>query len=497
MPQNKINSLPILNQESYWAASLIYGIGDILTKSTRLLLIPFYVQMLTTTELGVLAICQAISTGSWALLGLGTGPFVQRFIQSTQQVSRDKTITENTFVSTIWWFRLVAGVLLTGCLLGIVYVMSQSPFEGLPFLLVAMALFTGNWRAGISVTESGLIGEGRALSYRLLTFLVFLTSFILIITLVAYFEMGIWGAVIGEFTALGIWMFATGIRHTWVALPDLKSVNWKSFFNFSFPIVPHVIFMWGLMSADRLILSGMVDKSEIGVYDIAYLLGSGIAIFGTALLLPWLPTFYRQTDKASAANFFTERALSQIVICLAIALSVNLFALELAKLMTASYALKVVPLIQLILPATFLLTVNAIFEKPLVHQKKTAKISMLSGSAFALNLILNFLLDPILGVYGAAIATVIAYAFLAVACILLSNRYLEIKWNLRTRDIAHVSMIAAVIFLAGLLFPLEVSPFWISTKLLLTGLCWIALFVRFGNSASNFRPTLCLSPLKP
>lgn len=415
-----------------------------------------------------------------------------------EQVWNGESATSAAFISTLWWSRMFAGTLLTCALIAVLYFAAPHLFPNIPLLLLATAVGTGNWRAGLTVTEFGLIGERRALAYRLLTFSVFVTSISLIILLVVVYEMGIWGAVLGEFIALGIWLVLTGFRHTWLSLPKFRKLDWRSFTAFSIPIVPHIVFMWGLVSADRLILSSLVDKELIGVYDIAYLLGSGIAVFGTALLLPWLPTFYKHTDKLAAAEYFKKRALSQTVICLAIALTANLFAFEICSVMASTYSHEATPLMQLILPATLLLMLNAIYIKPLIHLKKTTTISCLSGAGFAANILLNFLLVPKLGVVGSAVATIAAYALMTITCLIFSNRHLGLIWNLKNSAVTRVLVVAVLVFVAGIFLPLRITPMTMGFKIILTIFCWLALYLRVYRHSENgqFGVELCLSPLQ-
>ena len=181
---------------SLFTSSLIYGIGDLLTKGARIVLLPIYVVALTSDQLGEIAICQSISLGTWNLLSFGSFQYVLRFYNSTDQLFRSASTSE-TLVSTLWCIRFVAG-LATGALLAILFLLwSNMVMATLPVSLVLGSIATGHFRGAISVTEHSLIAAKSPLRYRALTFLVFLSSAALIIFLILVMKCGVWGVVIG------------------------------------------------------------------------------------------------------------------------------------------------------------------------------------------------------------------------------------------------------------------------------------------------------------
>ena len=474
---------------SLFTSSLIYGIGDLLTKGARIVLLPIYVVALTSDQLGEIAICQSISLGTWNLLSFGSFQYVLRFYNSTDQLFRSASTSE-TLVSTLWCIRFVAG-LATGALLAILFLLwSNMVMATLPVSLVLGSIATGHFRGAISVTEHSLIAAKSPLRYRALTFLVFLSSAALIIFLILVMKCGVWGVVIGECAALGTWAMGLGAWHFFKARPVFTGVRWAKLFAFCLPIVPHAVFMSGLVGADRLILSGFVEKGDIGIYDISYLLGSGIAIAGAALLLPWLPEFYRRENLKEAGDYFMKRSGLQIVVCLMIAITTNLFAYEMACVMVSKYATESVSIIRLILPAAYFMMLAALFVKPLIHLKQTRTIASLSGAALALNLALNFLLDPSHGIYGAAYSSIAAYLFLAMGAMFVSTRQLNLKWVVGSGKVVRIAAVAMLFYLAGMILPYEFSVSFVLLKIAIAFLAWGLVFTRLdlmNPSGPKFR----------
>lgn len=88
-----------------------------------------------------------------------------------------------------------------------------------------------------------------------------------------------------------------------------------------------------------------------------------------------------------------------------------------------SEAYKVVPLI---LYSYFLYGKTGYYALGFQIENKTYKIGMYMGFAAVLNIILNFVLVPLGGILGAAIATIISYFLLNLIFIKSSNKYYKI-----------------------------------------------------------------------
>ena len=462
---------------SLFVSSLIYGVGDLLTKGARVVLLPIYVLALTSDQLGEIAICQAISLATWNLLCFGTNQFVLRFYDSTDRFFGSAQ-ESRTFVSTLWFIRFAFGVVAGAVLAALFWLWTKFGGEIISLPLILASIATGHFRAALSVSENSLIADKSPLRYRALTFLVFLSSAALIIFLILVLKIGVWGVVMGECAALGTWALGLGVWHIFKARPVLEGVRWSTLFAFCLPIVPHSVFMSGLVGADRLILTGFVEKAAIGIYDISYLLGSGIAISGAALLMPWLPEFYRRENLKEAGDYFKKRSGLQILTCLMIAITTNLFAYELACVMVSKYATESVDIIRLILIAAYFMMLAALFVKPLIHLGQTKTIACLSGAALTLNIASNFWLDPMYGIFGAAYSSIAAYLFLALAAMVVSTRQLELKWIFDSGRVIRIAVVAALFGFAGLAFQHQFTLSFVLVKIAIAVVAWGLVFVR-------------------
>ena len=108
--------------------------------------------------------------------------------------------------------------------------------------------------------------------------------------------------------------------------------------------------------------------------------------------------------------------------------------------------------------------------------KKTSWILWLLSISAALNIGLNLLLIPRLGILGAAVATLIAYAVLGILAVIISFRYL--KFDLDFPFIAK-SIVASVIMALAIWLLNPISITWVIISILLGVFVYFAIMFAF------------------
>ncbi|MBU1298611.1 MAG: polysaccharide biosynthesis C-terminal domain-containing protein, partial [Bacteroidetes bacterium] len=89
------------------------------------------------------------------------------------------------------------------------------------------------------------------------------------------------------------------------------------------------------------------------------------------------------------------------------------------------------------------------FSAGIYIQKKTAYLPLITLTAAIANVVFNFLLIPMLGIMGAALATLISYAVMAVTMYYYSQKFYRIEYEYKKFIIiaAATSLITAVYYL--------------------------------------------------
>jgi O-antigen/teichoic acid export membrane protein len=216
--------------------------------------------------------------------------------------------------------------------------------------------------------------------------------------------------------------------------------------RFSIPLVPSSIGVFVTLSIDRIAIKQLMTLTDVGLFGIGYRLAStvGLVMFGfQGALTPLIYTYYRKPDTPHAlARIFRY----YVMLALLIGLTLAILAPELLTVFTTPdyYAAAIV--VPLLTPALLLSTMN-IFTPGLAIAKKTSLIAVINIFGAVLNTVLNYLLIPIGGIRGAALANLISASIVFSAYMVSSQRlyFVPHAW----KQVTLAVLCAIGVFLAG------------------------------------------------
>ena len=467
---------PKKKKASFLGSSLIYALGDLLTKGARIVLIPYYIAVFSKPEMGEWGILQAISIASFTLLTFGLGFATRRF---HNQYGDDG----DSLVTTFWIGRMLAGLPLFGLLLLAGYGYQQWSSNPISFALIACAITTGFLRGGTNIVESWLNIREEPVKYRAFTFLQFLTTTLLVVYLVSWCEWGLFGAIAGETISFAGWTLVSGILLFRRSFPRWIGYDWREIASYCWPTLPHAFFMWAVMSADRLMLQEYVTKSELGVYEIGYSLAGFLSIVVMGIRAAWMPRYFRTADEPDAGVQYGKFATVYFYLILFTATAGILFVPELIGLIqmaTGKDYSDSVDVFRVVLIGIVALAGFMAFNQPLLYQRRTGLIAMTSGFGFAVNIGCNLLLIPHLGIMGSAIATVVTYIAMAITMFVLVAIAKEIHWQ--TQAIAFLLLLSASIACSVLLLPAQTWDWTFSVRILLIAMYPLVTLFKFERN---------------
>ena len=101
-------------------------------------------------------------------------------------------------------------------------------------------------------------------------------------------------------------------------------------------------------------------------------------------------------------------------------------------------------------------------------EKKTKYLPFITGTGAIINIGLNFLLIPILGLYGAAIAAFCSYLSMAIYIYIISQKFYPVNYDIK--KVLALNLINCIALLLFYLMFYHVIPSNIIIKLLLSGI---------------------------
>jgi len=212
---------------------------------------------------------------------------------------------------------------------------------------------------------------------------------------------------------------------------------------YSIPLIPYMLSLTLLSQSDRILINYYHDKSQTGLYSLAYNAGILLGMVMTAVLNAINPSYYRNmNDKNYSKVLDDSNAIFYIAIVLT--LCIILFGTDVISLVVSpKYAdsFIIIPLIALggLCSALFQIWVRAF-----AYVNKTYIISLISVVVTIFNIGLNLLLIPEYGYKVAALTTFISYLAMALICMLSFKYYLKIFDVNITKQLIYISLLGII-----------------------------------------------------
>jgi O-antigen/teichoic acid export membrane protein len=256
-----------------------------------------------------------------------------------------------------------------------------------------------------------------------------------LITLFASAGQGILGAVMALLLSratLFSLMLLLVIRDIGVTVPKFKDA--RAYLIFGLPLVPSILSNWVINSSDRFVINMMLGTASVAVYSPGYILGNIIGMFigPIGLILPVSLSKYHDESREDLVALILNRSLRYyLALAIPSAFGLSLLSRPMLVILStneiASQGYMVTPFIA----ASMILSgITTIFYNVLALKKKTVHMGMIWMGAAILNLILTVLLVHSIGIIGAAIATLAAFAFIFVFMAHLSSLSMRIQFDL-------------------------------------------------------------------
>ena len=249
---------------------------------------------------------------------------------------------------------------------------------------------------------------------------------ILLISCFLLLGFGLFGAIVSLLILKGIMLileYLLIILQIRVVLPRYLLI--KNYLVFSLPLVPSILCYWIYAVSDRYIIGFFLGMAPVGVYSASYNIGSIITLFYSSLSITLLPTLSKLYTGNEIENIKTHlKYVSKLYFMLAIPSAFGLAVLSKALLITFTTSefisgLIIIPIIAL---ATVFYNVGSLNSHVLMLYKKTKLFATITMLSALINIVLNIILVPLTGICGAAIATLITFAFYFAA-----NSYFSFK----------------------------------------------------------------------
>lgn len=208
----------------------------------------------------------------------------------------------------------------------------------------------------------------------------------------------------------------------------------KKYFQYGIHTLVSSIGFWYINLSDRFIMTGLIGSFFLGIYTASYQIGTIPRIFSgiiSYILLVALSKLFDQ-GKMEEVKVHLREALSifssfSIIFCFgAILFSEDLLLILTNKDIAERGAMTTI----IVSFAHLFLGISTIFSYPFLLTKNVKFLSFIWIIALIINIVLNFILIPILSIEGAAISTLISYLIVMCVSIFKSRSLLKFETDI-------------------------------------------------------------------
>lgn len=406
----------------------IYGLGSILNKMLGFLLIPLYNSFIPIGAYGDLAVMEITILFLTSILHFGVFTGHQRYFFMEKEKNNYGTFLFNNYAGNIilTFISILPFFLFSAKISGIFYDnTSQAENLRIVFGIVVAEILC-------VVPFQILQFEERPVRYLLLNIFKLTFSFLLTIYFVRELSMGIEGVLaarlIGAASTVLIALF-------FVIIPRLKfrwdlSLLWLSV-KFGLPAIAGNIGYLIFQMNDRYMLNWLSTDIETGKYSFGYKIANFInLIFVSTIGLSYMPSIFSKEKEENNIRYYRKMLTYYCFLIAFIILGFLFFYKELVAIVAKNPdyrdGLKVVPVLSF---SFMVLGMNYFVGIGLYLKNKMHHFLVPSLTAVILNIFLNFIFIPILGMMGAAYSTLISQIVYTALLTYTAGRQIKIGFE--------------------------------------------------------------------
>ena len=448
-----------------------YTIGAMIPKVIGFFLLPIFTRYLSPTEYGIMNYTNSITIFLFAFTVLSLNTYLLRYIFDYEKEEDKKKLIGNVFA-----FIAIINFIMLGVELALfpkIILAFNIKVDFHPYFLLALI---NNFLNVFSVVPLIIYRyKGKAINFVLVNATKSFIQVIFSLILVIHFNMGILGRYYGSLIANVIFLVIYILIIYRNAILNLNLPQIKRGLKFSLPLVPSTFLHIIINVADRIILERYVPLAALGIYSVSYTLGTVLQIFVYSSYLAFEPIVFSKIGKVDFSKTIIKIRKYYLFVIFSLSFLYVLFSKEILLIMASSKFSSGYKVIPIIVFATIFLSENYLFGTILIGIKKTKISLILNLIGAVINVIVNLLLIPVIGIYGAAISTLTSYLVMFCLFYFYLNKHMGMKFLKINKDIMSllIGSLLAYVFIYN--FNYDINLQFILLKLLIA--CLYIIFI--------------------
>ncbi len=398
--------------------TIIIFIGKFCTQFITLLLLPLYTHFLSTEDYGYIDLIQTYLTFFIPLILLKIDAGIFRFLIDARksEEEKNKIITNGIFIMfvelIISTILFAVAVKIFSIKYSILIVMNLISLSVLTFLLQIVRGIGKNKQYSFSSIIAAIV--------TIVLNLIFLVGFhkngkyVLIASLISNIICTIYLLIANKI-----------LKNVKIKYIDKKLI--KDLLKYSIPMIPNELSWWIVHVSDRTIISYALGVAANGIYSVSCKFSNILSSIFNIFNLSWQESAALHINDTDKDEFFSNviNKVFNLFICFCIGILACLpFVFELLIKDSYREAYKYVPILLL---ANIFSVLIGLIGSIYVAKKMTKEVAKTTMIAAIINLTIDIALIKVIGIYAAAISTLVSYMLLAIYRYIDVQKYVKVK----------------------------------------------------------------------
>ncbi len=269
------------------------------------------------------------------------------------------------------------------------------------------------------------------------------------------------GLIIGQGAAACVGLLA--LTPDWSALAAIR--RYGGVFLFGLPMVPQQLSGWILGAGDRVVVRHVLGSAAVGRYSVAYNVGSLCFLLLVLVNQVWMPRIYAVADRAARSRLLASSRdmMNLLLIPVVCGLAAGAPVVLRVWVPQSFHPAELAPIVAIVAICTFPFGQFLTNLRALMSEGRTGRAAVATLVAAAVNIGLNVVMVPFLGITGSAIATVLSYAL----CARLTRPPVSSRLQVPRASVLLRSLIGGAIAVTLAIGVLPTSPVWLAIRLVI------------------------------
>lgn len=395
---------------------LVYGIGGIISKIIPLIMIPIITRLMPSSEyFGLSDLSNTLVQFGSAIAIMGMYDAMYRMFFEKEDEEFKKNVCSTAFV-----FTLITSILVFGIMLLLKNVIAKLFFNDFKYAYItyisAIATLVG---ATNSIISAPTRMQNKKNIFLIVNTISPLISYGIAIPMLlkGYYTIALPLAAV--ISGLTIEIIFGIMNKKWFSFKRVDVKLLRQLLSIAIPLLPNFLIYWIFNSCDKVMITNMVGIAAAGVYSVGSKLGHCSQLIYTAFAGGWQYFAFstmKEKDQVRSNSLVFEYLgiISFVSTAFMSALSYYVFKV----LFTSEYinAYIIAPYLFL---APLLQMLFQVASNQFLVVKKTWPNMVILLTGAILNVLINVLLIPVIGIEGAAISTLVGYFISNVICVIV------------------------------------------------------------------------------